>query len=137
MTLVDELRAMLAKARRYVDTAKLARQHGDYDTAVSRLYYAMFYCAEAALLARGRTFSSHRAVIAAFGREFAKTGTLPKELHRWLQEAFEKRGIGDYELETGITEATASDLQAKAQQFVEAVEAYLQREHLLDQEGGP
>ncbi len=136
MTLADELRAMVAKARRYMDTAELARQHGDYDTAVSRLYYAMFYCAEAVLLARGRTFSSHRAVIAAFGREFAKTGRLPKELHRWLQEAFEKRGIGDYEFETGITEATARDLQAKAQEFVEAVEAYLQHEHLLDQEGG-
>jgi uncharacterized protein (UPF0332 family) len=30
----------------------------------------------AALLAGGQSFSSHSAVIAAFGREFAKTGVL-------------------------------------------------------------
>jgi len=78
----------LEKARRYLDTADLVRRHGDYDTAVSRLYYAMFYCAEAVLLARGLSFSKHQAVIAAFGQQFAKTKLLPGH-------ALEKRHLAD------------------------------------------
>jgi uncharacterized protein (UPF0332 family) len=61
-----ELEAMLRKARRYVDSAEALAARGDYDSAASRLYYAMFYCAEALLWVRGRTFSRHGAVIAAF-----------------------------------------------------------------------
>jgi uncharacterized protein (UPF0332 family) len=51
----------------------------------------MFYIAEAFLLGEGLTFSSHSAVIAAFGREFAKTKRLPVEYHRYLINAQEKR----------------------------------------------
>jgi uncharacterized protein (UPF0332 family) len=37
----------------------------------------MFCVVEAFLLAKAKTFSSHSAVISAFGREFAKPGTIP------------------------------------------------------------
>jgi hypothetical protein len=40
---------LLTKAERYVRSAKLLVQHGDLDSAASRLYYAMFYIAEALL----------------------------------------------------------------------------------------
>jgi uncharacterized protein (UPF0332 family) len=68
MTLQDELRVMLEKARRYIKSAGVLQLEGDHDSAVSRLYYAMFYCAEALLLAKGHSFSSHRAVISAFAQ---------------------------------------------------------------------
>jgi len=70
MTLQDELLVMLEKARRYIKSAAVLQLEGDHDSAVSRLYYAMFYCAEALLLARGHSFSSHRAVISAFAQHF-------------------------------------------------------------------
>lgn len=66
MSLRQELEAMLRKARRYIVSAEALRERGDLDSAISRLYYAMFYCAEAFLRARGHSFSSHRAVISAF-----------------------------------------------------------------------
>src|SRR5262249_43280846 len=80
MTLQDELRVMLEKARRYIKSAAVLQLEGDHDSAVSRLYYAMFYCAEALLLAREHSFSSHRAVISAFAQHFVRSGTLPPEL---------------------------------------------------------
>jgi uncharacterized protein (UPF0332 family) len=43
----------------------------------------LFYLAQAFLLGDGLSFSSHSAVIAAFGREFARTERLPKTLHRF------------------------------------------------------
>ena len=78
MTIAEEIKGMLAKARRYLASAKLLRQAGDFDSAVSRLYYSMFYGAEALLLSQEKTFSSHRAVIAAFGEHFCQIRTPPQ-----------------------------------------------------------
>jgi uncharacterized protein (UPF0332 family) len=58
---------LLSKAKRYLRSAEVLAEDGDFDSAASRLYFAMFYIAEALLQARGLSFSSHHAVIAAFG----------------------------------------------------------------------
>jgi len=65
----------------------LERSNGFPDYAASRAYYAMFYIAEAFLDGEGMSFSSHAAVIGAFGREFARTGRVPAEFHRFLIDA--------------------------------------------------
>ena len=128
MTLDDEVSGMLAKSRRYLDSAELMRQHGDFDSAISRLYYSMFYGAESLLLVKGKTFSSHRAVVAAFGEHFTKSGIFPREMHLWLHRAFEKRQISDYDYLTGITESEVLELQEKAKIFLQKTEAFLQNE---------
>ncbi len=125
MTLAEEILGMLAKARRYLHSAEVLRQQQDFDSAVSRLYYAMFYAAEALLLTRGQTFSSHRAVVSAFAQHFVKSGLLSKELHQWLREAFEKRQISDYEFLNGMGEADVLDLQVKAERFLGQTEIFL------------
>lgn len=99
-----------------------------FDSAVSRLYYAMFYGAEALLLVKGKTFSSHRAVVAAFGEHFIKSGLFPKEMHHWLHRAFEKRQLSDYDYLTGISETEVVDLPEKAAQFLGRTTAFLQVE---------
>ena len=55
--------ALLRKARRYLESARLLSDAGDYDSAVSRTYYAAFYVAETLLDRLGLAYSSHRAVI--------------------------------------------------------------------------
>jgi uncharacterized protein (UPF0332 family) len=126
VTVAEEIKGMLSKARRYLASAKLLQQNGDFDSAVSRLYYAMFYGTEALLLSQGKTFSSHRAAIAAFGEFFIKSGILPKEMHQSLHRAFEKRQISDYEYMSGISETEVADLREKAEQFIKRTEAFLQ-----------
>lgn len=128
MTLQDELKGMLSKARRYVNSAEILCQQGDYDSAMSRLYYVMFYGAEALLLSRGQTYSSHRGVISAFAKEFIKPGLLPKEMHQWFREGFDKRQISDYDFLTGISEGDVMDLKEKAENFLSSIEAFLTKE---------
>jgi uncharacterized protein (UPF0332 family) len=82
--LSDAQSGLFRKAHRTVQSARLLLTDGDYDGAVSRAYYAMFYVAEALLLSKGMTFSKHAAVISAFGKEFAKPGKIPGEYHRYL-----------------------------------------------------
>ena len=72
-------------------------QKGFYNFAVFRAYYAMFYVAEALLDHEGLAFSSHAAVISAFGQTFAKTSKLLNELHRQLIDAQAQRTRVDYD----------------------------------------
>lgn len=131
MTLREELEAMLEKAGRYIDSAEALRLREDFDSAVSRLYYAMFYCAEALLRARGHSFSSHRAVISAFAQQFVKPGLLLKDFHRWLQTAFEKRQVGDYEFVSTAEQPEVLEMASQARQVLSTTQELLRREGYL------
>ena len=80
----DHRRALVAKATESLDIARLLVSISHFAVAASRAYYAMFYLAETLLLTKGLTYSSHAAVIGAFGLHFAKAGLAPRHLHRYL-----------------------------------------------------
>jgi len=101
-------------------------QDGDYDSAVSRAYYAMFYAAEAALLKKKMTFTSHKAVISAFGQYFVKTGIFDKRMGRDLNIIFGERQLGDYESNFSISEDNARHTFESARGFVDQVVEWLE-----------
>jgi uncharacterized protein (UPF0332 family) len=67
---------------------------------------------------QGLSYSSHRGFIAGFGQHFVKTGELPREAHRWLGEAFDRRQQGDYEAVPVVQEHHVLELQANAAEFL-------------------
>ena len=117
--------ALLRKAAESLRAAELLATNELFDFAASRAYYTMLYVAEAFLLNEGLTFSSHAAVISAFGRDFARTGRVPVEFHRYLIDAQDLRNQGDYDIDSAITEAEANQLIAQAQQFLKLAERLL------------
>ena len=117
--MTDEQSALMDKARASCDAARLLADQGYYDFAASRAYYAMFYVAEAMLLKEGLAFSKHAAVIAAFGREFAKTGRVPDAFHRYLIEAQDSRNVGDYGIGAGLSADDAQRQIARAKEFLD------------------
>ena len=119
--------ALLRKAARRIRSARVLVAEGDCDSAVSRAYYAMFYVAEAVLLSKGLAYSKHSAVIAAFGREFAKEGVLPVELHAHLREASDARNVADYQADSDLTEETTAMHISRAERFVAVGEEMLRR----------
>lgn len=119
-----EIDQLMAKSRESLGVVPAIMQQRSYGFAASRTYYAMFYAAEAALLAKGLAFSRHSAVNAAFGQHFARTGLVPAELHRSLLDAFELRNLGDYSTDP-FTREMAEGVLRDAHTFVEAVEGYL------------
>jgi uncharacterized protein (UPF0332 family) len=86
----------LKRAEDSFAAAELLLSEGYPEYAASRAYYGMFYLAEAFLSTRGLAFSSHSAVVAAFGREFAKPELVPQHFHRYLIRAGELRLLADY-----------------------------------------
>jgi uncharacterized protein (UPF0332 family) len=113
-----EQEGLLQKAYRNIRSARLLLADGDFDTAVSRAYYAMFYVAEALLLSKGLAYSKHSAVIAAFGREFARAGVMPPEFHAHLRAASEARNISDYQLVSHLTEEEAAQHISRAESLL-------------------
>ncbi len=78
----------------------------------------MFYIAEAFLEGEELSFSKHSAVIAAFGREFAKPQRVPPDFHRFLIEAQELRTTSDYGQLNAITTDQAAEQIDRAEQFL-------------------
>ena len=116
--MTDEQRELLLKAQQSLEAAKLLLANNFPDYATSRAYYSMFYIAEAFLEGEGLSFSKHSAVIAAFGREFAKPQRVPVEFHRFLIEAQELRTTGDYGQLNAVTSDQAAEQIDHAEQFL-------------------
>jgi len=125
--LTPQQEALLRKAARRIRSARVLVAEGDYDSAVSRAYYAMFYVAEALLLSKGLAYSKHSAVIAAFGKEFAKQGLLPVELHGHLREASDARNVADYQADSDLTQQATMMHISRAERFVGVGEEILRR----------
>jgi len=126
-----EIRSLIERAMRYLKSAKILLKEKDYESSVSRAYYAMFYSAQAALLTKKLSFSSHKGVISAFGEHFIKTGIFPREMGRELNRAFEKRQIGDYEYTFVITKQEAEEILRNAKEFITKITQYLQEKNIL------
>lgn len=75
----------------------------------------MFYVAEALLDQEGLTFSSHAAVISAFGQHLARTGKVPVEFHRQLIDAQAQRTRADYDPQSGLSQFDAEIILGQAQ----------------------
>lgn len=110
-----------------MNTAEHALNTEDYDSCVSRCYYAMFFLAEAVLLIKGLKAISHKGVISLFGDYFVKTGIFERDLGKALNDAYDKRLIGDYGVGFTVTREEAKDLSEIAQDFVQKMRSYLEK----------
>ncbi|MEW5938147.1 MAG: HEPN domain-containing protein [Chloroflexota bacterium] len=110
------------------DVAKTLLDTSHPRFSAAQTYYSIFYLAQALLLTKGLTYSKHSAVVAAYGKEFAKTGLLDPKFHRYIIQAEKLRHTGHYgeEGET-VTEEEARESFQWAGEFMEAAKAYLSK----------
>ena len=124
---MKEIRDFIEKAEKFLRTAEQALGIEDYDSCVSRCYYAMFFMAEAVLLTKSLTASSHKGVISLFGEHFVKTKILERNLGKALNDAYDKRLVGDYGIGFTINKQQAGDLLKTARDFVQKLKSYLKK----------
>ena len=125
---MKEIHSLLKRAQKYLESAELLMKSGDFESSASRSYYAMFYSVQAILLKKSLSFSSHKAVISAFGEHYIKTGILAKEFGRELNRAFEKRQLSDYEYDFVISEIEAKDMFENGKRFLSEIKKILSTE---------
>jgi uncharacterized protein (UPF0332 family) len=119
---IDEL---TEKANKFLRTAEIALELGDFDSCVSRCYYAIFFLAEAALFTKGLSASSHKGVLSMFSQHFVRTGIFPREMGRLLNDAYDKRIVGDYGIGLTLAAEEVQQLLTDARAFVQTVSEYL------------
>jgi uncharacterized protein (UPF0332 family) len=118
----EAAKALMAKARESLASAKADLAAGRLNGASSRAYYAMFHAARAALEMRGIATGGqrHGAIIGRFGRTFVKDGPLDPTLGRALNKALELRREGDYDLASPEPDDVRVALQ-QAETLVDAI----------------
>ena len=128
---MKEIESLIQRATKHLKSAEILLKEKDYESSVSRTYYAMFYSAQAMLLTKNLSFSSHQGTISAFGEHFVKTGIFPREMGRELNRAFEKRQIGDYEHKFVISEEEAKAILINGKKFVGNIVQHLKEKRMV------
>jgi uncharacterized protein len=122
--ITPEIQQLLDYADESHKASKVLIDRGFIGFSAAQSYYTMFYLTEALLLSKGLHFSSHSAVIAAFGKEFAKTGLFDPKFHRYIIDAEERREDGHYGGGRKVSDEDALESFRWAAEFREVVEAY-------------
>ena len=121
----EELGRYREKARRSFEAARRLAEAGDLDFAISRLYYGLFYLAQAALMTKNARTSKHSAVISAFYHQFVATGEFDKSHHQLSHRLFDERMEGDYAPVSDVTSKQFDFYFQAAAEFERAVGQYL------------
>ncbi len=128
---MKKVKSLIKRAEKYLRSAEILIREEDYESSVSRTYYAMFYSAQAMLLTKNLSFSSHKGVIFAFRERFVKTDIFPKEMRRELNRTLEKRQLGDYEYTFVISKTEAEEMLKSGKKFVEKIVQHLKEKKIL------
>jgi uncharacterized protein (UPF0332 family) len=113
------------KAERTLSAAALLLDSGDTEGACNRAYYAMYYAAQAALLAAGiaepeNGYKSHQGLIGAFGKHLVLSGQIDQSLGRSINKVQRLRQLADYVGDPpSLEDATLAVAEAKT--FVAAI----------------
>ena len=84
-------------AYKTVEAAKLLAEKGFWNSAINRLYYAIFYAVNALLVLNDIPTKSHSATKSKFSQHFIKTGKVDKKYGKLLAQLYDWRQKGDYE----------------------------------------
>lgn len=121
----EEIRKFLDKAEHALEVAEKLMTEGYPSDASSKIYYAMFYAAQALLKSEDIDVVKHSAVESAIGYYFIKPGRLDPKYHRIFINARKIREIADYDIQEDIVEPVASLKIEEGKYFLKAVRALL------------
>ena len=127
----EDIKSLVDKGNKFLESSNLLFNAADYDSTVSRVYYAMFFAAEALLLTKNLAAKSHSGLISLFGEYFIKTNIFPKEMGRQLNRAYDKRLVGDYGTSIKIEREEAQNFLDIGKDFVEKISKFLKENGFL------
>lgn len=123
----QEIKKYLERADSRIKSAEILKEAGQYNDAISRVYYSFFDAATAALLTKDLFARTHHGVIVLFEKHFVKTGKISMEVGRWLARAAEAREAADYEVYKEFTKEQVEAGIEAARKFVKEMEEKLMK----------
>ncbi len=107
--------------------AQTMLDHGFYNAAVNRVYYACFYAVSALLHKKGVSASSHKAIRQMFGLHFVKNGIIRKEFGRFFNDLYDRRQTGDYDDFILFDKETSMKLFLLGKEFVSEIALLIEK----------
>ncbi|MEW6601543.1 MAG: HEPN domain-containing protein [Nitrospirota bacterium] len=123
--MTEEVKKLIEKAEHALEVAEKLMNGGYPSDAASKIYYSMYYAAQALLKSEGIDVIRHSAVESAIGYYFAKTGRIDPKYHRMLIDARKIREIADYDIQEEIIDPTASLKIEEGKSFLAAIKKIL------------
>ncbi len=120
---LDLINYKLEKARNTIKESLFLADGEYYNTAINRLYYAVYYAASALMISVGIEAATHKGIKTMLGLKFIHTGILPMEYGRIYKILFDSRQEADYEDFVYYERQNYDDLAPLAGKFIEAVES--------------
>ena len=114
----EEVVKLIQKADHALEVAEELIKSGFHSDSASKIYYAMFYAAQALLKSEDIEVIKHSAVESAIGYHFAKPGRIEPRFHRMFINARKLREIADYDIQEEISESTASIMLDEGKEFL-------------------
>ena len=110
--------AAMHRAKQLLESAEALHRLGDYDSAVSRAYYATFHVVRALLRAEGLQPRTHKGLHALVQQRVVVSGRMAPEDARAFREAWALRDLGEYAESPVATEEDARTVIENARRIV-------------------
>lgn len=120
--MVELIKYRLERAKETHTDAKKYYESTSLVSTVNRIYYAMFYAANALLALKGFSSSKHIGVRSIFNREFVKKGLIDKKMGKFYSDMFDNRQVGDYKDFVTFDEKEVGQWLDDSNDFIEAIE---------------
>jgi uncharacterized protein (UPF0332 family) len=119
----DYARQRIDRAKKWLQDAKAPGV--SFETAANRSYYCIFSAMRAVLALDRFNSKKHSGIIAAFRKDYIRTGIFPKEFSEIINNAFEIRLESDYNDFYLVSKAEVAAQVENAEIFLAAVEKYV------------
>jgi len=123
---IELAKLLLDKAEKHLKAAKLLKENGYYEDALSRAYYAVFSSSSAVLTLLGHSARSHEGLRRMFGLYVINQGLLPRKYGKILSNLYEKREAGDYEVPFMYEPEDVEESIKEAEDFITTVKTSAQ-----------
>ena len=117
----------LKSAEERLKAARLLLERQMYADAVSRVYYAVFQAARAALATKELDSCKHSGTIGLFNQQFVKTNILPKDYGKILKSSRDLRQAGDYDDFYLVSREEALTAVESASRFIRGIRLFLEK----------
>lgn len=119
---IEYSKLRIETAYKTYQAAKVLSQNGFWNSAINRLYYAVFYAVNALLASNEVYTQSHSGMRTQFSKWFIKTGRLDKKYGKLLAQPYVWRQKGDYENLFDFTEENVNQLFEPVNEMLDAIE---------------
>ena len=122
----DVINRAIQKSTRALKDAQNDFDDESLDSAINRLYYAIFYIVVALGYKHDFITSKHATLMGWFNKKFIhEDKVFDTELYKIYRNAFEFRNQSDYDFTFHPNEAVVKDLLRKAEEFIDIVRVEL------------